>query len=141
MNKVILQGRLVRDPEIAWTRSEDSKKYAKYTLAVNRRFKQKGKNESDADFIPCIAWGAMEEFAEKFMRKGVMFSVVGRLNIQDWTDNEGKKHRNTTVIVDESYFCERKAVNAAESGAQQNNPSDNGFYPIEEGVEDDDLPF
>ena len=68
MNKVILMGRLTSDPKMDWTRSEDSKQYATYTLAVNRRFKKNG--QADTDFISCIAWGAMAEFAEKFMKKG-----------------------------------------------------------------------
>ena len=67
MNKVILMGRLTSDPKMEWTRSEDSKQYATYTLAVNRRFKKNG--QADTDFISCIAWGAMAEFAEKFMKK------------------------------------------------------------------------
>lgn len=88
MNKVILMGRLTRNPDIAWTRSADSKQYASYTLAVNRRFKRNG--EQEADFIPCIAWGAMAEFAEKYMKKGAMFSVIGRLYVRSWDDAEGK---------------------------------------------------
>ena len=90
MNKVILMGRLTSDPKMDWTRSEDSKQYATYTLAVNRRFKKNG--QADTDFISCIAWGAMAEFAEKFMKKGVMFAVEGWLNVRSWDDAEGKKH-------------------------------------------------
>lgn len=150
----------MRDPEINWTRSEDSKKYAKYTLAVNRRFKKQG--QPDADFIPCIAWGAMAEFAEKFMKKGGMFSVVGHLNVSSWDDNEGKKRWNTTVVVEEHYFAESKgctpkkdgdaaggfAEQSAEQSAEgrsgagkQNGSAPDGFYPIDESIEDDDLPF
>lgn len=138
MNKVILMGRLVRDPEIAWTRSvENSKKYATYTLAVNRRYKKQG--EPDADFINCIAWGFHAEFAEKYMKKGVMFEVVGRLNISSWDDNEGKKHWKTVVIVEESYFTGDKGEER--DTEKHTAPSQDGFYPIDEGVEDDDLPF
>ena len=81
MNKVILMGRLTSDPKMDWTRSEDSKQYATYTLAVNRRFKKNG--QADTDFISCIAWGAMAEFAEKFMKKGAMFAVEGRRKALD----------------------------------------------------------
>lgn len=131
MNRVILMGRLTADPEIKWTRSEESKKYAMYALAVNRRGKK-----DEADFINCIAWGFNAEFAEKYMKKGVLFLVVGRLNNSGWTDNEGKKRWKTTVIVDESYFTGDKGKNVEKTAA-----SESGFYPIDEGVEDDDLPF
>ena len=136
MNKVILMGRLTADPKIEWTRSENSKKYATYTLAVNRRYKREG--QADADFVNCIAWGYNAEFAEKFMKKGILFEVVGRLNISNWEDNEGKKHWKTVVIVDESYFTGDKG---SSGGEKQTGPSQDGFYPIEDSVEDDDLPF
>ena len=101
MNKVILMGRLTSDPKMDWTRSEDSKQYDTYTLAVNRRFKRNG--EQEADFINCVAWGAMAEFAEKYMKKGVMFAVVGRLNVRSW-EKDGERHWATTVIVEECFF-------------------------------------
>ena len=94
MNKVILMGRLTSDPKMDWTRSEDSKQYATYTLAVNRRFKKNG--QADTDFISCIAWGAMAEFAEKFMKKGAMFAVEGRLNVRSW-EKDGERHWTTTA--------------------------------------------
>lgn len=137
MNKVILMGRLTDDPKIEWTRSENSKKYATYTLAVNRRYKKQG--QPDADFINCIAWNFNAEFAEKYMKKGGMFEVVGRLNIISWNDNEGKKHWKTVVIVDESYFTGNKGTGSGSE--KQTGPSQDGFYPIDESVEDDDLPF
>ena len=96
MNKVILMGRLTSDPKMDWTRSEDSKQYATYTLAVNRRFKKNG--QADADFISCIAWGAMAEFAEKFMKKGAMFAVEGRLNVRSW-EKDGERHWTTIAIL------------------------------------------
>ena len=148
MNKVILlMGRLTSDPKMDWTRSEDSKQYATYTLAVNRRFKKNG--QADTDFISCIAWGAMAEFAEKFMKKGAMFAVEGRLNVRSW-EKDGERHWATTVIVEECYFTGGKkdaeskpAQNkpAAQTGKQMGLAEQEGFYPIEESVEDDDLPF
>ena len=152
MNKVILMGRLTSDPKMDWTRSEDSKQYATYTLAVNRRFKKNG--QADADFISCIAWGAMAEFAEKYMKKGVMFAVVGRLNVRSW-EKDGERHWATTVIVEECFFtggkkdAESKPAQskpaqskpAAQNGKQMGLAEQEGFYPIEESVEDDDLPF
>ena len=148
MNKVILMGRLTSDPKMDWTRSEDSKQYATYTLAVNRRFKRNG--EQEADFINCVAWGAMAEFAEKYMKKGVMFAVEGRLNVRSWDDAEGKKHWTTTVVVENCYFTGSKrdaeskpaqSKPAAQTGKQMGLAEQEGFYPIEESVEDDDLPF
>lgn len=148
MNKVILMGRLTSDPKMDWTRSEDSKQYATYTLAVNRRFKKNG--QADTDFISCIAWGAMAEFAEKFMKKGAMFAVEGRLNVRSWDDAEGKKHWTTTVVVENCYFMGSKgdaeskpaqSKPAAQTGKQMGLAEQEGFYPIEESVEDDDLPF
>ena len=131
MNKVILMGRLTADPKIEWTRSEESKKYAAYTLAVSRRHKREGQPE--ADFIPCVAWGFHAEFAEKYMRKGVLFLIVGRLTVSSWTDNEGRKHWKTFVTVEESYFT-------GDKGAQAKGGVPEGFYPIAEGAADA-LPF
>lgn len=148
MNKVILMGRLTSDPKMDWTRSEDSKQYATYTLAVNRRFKKNG--QADTDFISYIAWGAMAEFAEKFMKKGAMFAVEGRLNVRSWDDAEGKKHWTTTVVVENCYFTGSKrdaeskpaqSKPAAQTGKQMGLAEQEGFYPIDETVEDDDLPF
>lgn len=147
MNKVILMGRLTSDPKMDWTRSEDSKQYATYTLAVNRRFKKNG--QADADFISCIAWGAMAEFAEKFMKKGAMFAVEGRLNVRSW-EKDGERHWTTTVVVENCYFTGSKrdaeskpaqSKPAAQTGKQMGLAEQEGFYPIDETVEDDDLPF
>lgn len=147
MNKVILMGRLTSDPKMDWTRSEDSKQYATYTLAVNRRFKKNG--QADTDFISCIAWGAMAEFAEKYMKKGAMFAVVGRLNVRSW-EKDGERHWTTTVVVENCYFTGSKrdaeskpaqSKPAAQTGKQMGLAEQEGFYPIDETVEDDDLPF
>ena len=147
MNKVILMGRLTSDQKMDWTRSEDSKQYATYTLAVNRRFKRNG--EQEADFINCIAWGAMAEFAEKYMKKGAMFAVEGRLNVRSW-EKDGERHWTTTVVVENCYFTGSKrdaeskpaqSKPAAQTGKQMGLAEQEGFYPIDETVEDDDLPF
>ena len=142
MNKVILMGRLTSDQKMDWTRSEDSKQYATYTLAVNRRFKKNG--QADTDFISCIAWGAMAEFAEKFMKKGAMFAVEGRLNVRSW-EKDGERHWTTTVVVENCYFTGSKrdaeSKPAAQTGKQMGLAEQEGFYPIDETVEDDDLPF
>ena len=88
MNKVILMGRLTRDPEVRYSQGSDPVAVAKYTLAVNRRFKRQG--EQDTDFIGCIAFGKAGEFAEKYFKKGQMVSIIGRLQVRSWDDNEGK---------------------------------------------------
>lgn len=138
MNKVILMGRLVRDPEVRYTQSNQPMAIARFTLAVNRRFKRQG--EQDADFIPCVAFGKQGEFAEKYFRKGQMVSVVGRLQVRNWDDNNGNKRTTTEVVVEEQYFAEKKS-NAENSQKRENDGIGEGFYPIDDDVKDDDLPF
>lgn len=139
MNKVILMGRLTRDPEVRYSQSSEPVAVARYTLAVNRRFKRK--DEPEADFIPCVALGKSGEFAEKYFRKGQLVGVIGRLQVRSWEDKEGKKHWTTEVIVEEQYFAEsKKNSNAAAPKEGGQAPAD-GFYPIDESVEDEDLPF
>ena len=88
MNKVILMGRLTREPEVRYSNGAEPLAVAHYTLAVNRRFKRK--DEPEADFIPCVAFGKSGEFAEKYFRKGQLVAVTGRLQVRSWEDNEGK---------------------------------------------------
>lgn len=146
MNKVILMGRLTRSPEVRYSQGSEPVAVARYTLAVNRRFKRK--DEPEADFIPCVAFGKSGEFAEKYFRKGQLVGVIGRLQVRSWEDKEGKKHWTTEVIIEEQHFAESKAAeqgrkDTGEGKAAKENgqaPAD-GFYPIDESVEDDDLPF
>lgn len=147
MNKVILMGRLVRDPEVRYSQGNEPLAIARYTLAVNRRFKRQG--EQEADFIGCVAFGKAGEFAEKYFKKGQMVSVIGRLQIRSWDDNEGKKRYAADVVVEEQYFAESKASHegrsdstpTASSATENARNNEDGFYPIDENVEDDDLPF
>lgn len=140
MNKVILMGRLTKAPEIRYSQGEKSTCVARYTLAVNRRFKRQG--EPDADFISCVAFGKNGEFAEKYFKKGQMVSVVGRLQVRSWDDNEGKKRWSTDVAVEEQYFAEKKSdAGNSVSGNQQQNNSEDGFYPIDESIDESELPF
>lgn len=170
MNKVILMERLTREPEVRYSNGAEPLAVARYTLAVNRRFKRKDEpgctakkdagGEADfakqsaerADFIPCVAFGKSGEFAEKYFKKGQMVSIVGRLQVRSWEDNEGKKRWTTEVIVEEQYFAESKKDSgegkpaaqskpAAQTGKQMGLAEQKGFYPIDESVEDDDLPF
>ena len=148
VNKVILMGRLARDPEVRYSQGNEPLAVARYTLAVNRRFKRQG--EQDADFIGCVAFGKAGEFAEKYFKKGQMVSIIGRLQVRSWNDNDGKKRWITDVVVEEQYFAESKAsfeshrdsapAATTNAAAAQANSSD-GFYPVDESIEDDDLPF
>lgn len=106
MNKVILMGRLARDPQVRYSQSSEPLAVARYSLAVNRKFKRQG--EPDADFINCVAFGKLGEFAEKYLKKGQMISVVGRLQVRSWEDREGKKRWATDVIIEEQFFAESK---------------------------------
>lgn len=155
MNKVILMGRLTKDPEVRYSQGAEPLAVARYSLAVNRRFKRQG--EPDADFINCVAFGKAGEFAEKYFKKGQMISIVGRLQVRSWDDQEGKKRWSTDVVVEEQFFAESKASFESHRGFPDQTstkpptapsapkpsqpPAADGFYPIEESIEDDDLPF
>lgn len=147
MNKVILMGRLVRDPETRYTNSNEPMCICRYTLAVNRRFKRQG--EQDADFIGCVAFGKAGEFAERYFKKGQMVSVIGRLQVRSWDDSEGKKRWSTDVVIEEQYFAESKAsfekggsdAPAESEPAPDPNAPEGGFYPVDEGGQDEDMPF
>ena len=147
MNKVILMGRLTRAPEVRYFGGADPLAVARYTLAVNRRMKKNG--EQEADFIPCVAFGKSGEFAEKYFRKGQLVAVTGRLQVRSW-DKDGERRYATEVIIEEQHFAESKnsqpaaaeqSKPAAQTGKQMGLAEQDGFYPIEESVEDDDLPF
>lgn len=141
MNKAILMGRLTKDPEVRYSQGAEPLAVARYTLAVNRRFKRKG--EQDADFINCVAFARAGEFAERHFKKGQMVSVVGRLQVRSWDDNEGKKHWSTDVIIEEQYFAESKGSGTKENQSKDNQQQEtpDGFYPIDGTIDDDDLPF
>ena len=140
MHKVILMGRLTRDPEIRYKQDAEPMAIARYSLAVERRFKREG--EQKADFIPCVAFGKQGEFAERYFRKGQMVSVVGRLQVRNWEDNEGKKRVATEVVIEEQYFAESKKdeEKTYNQAVKEKNKAPEGFSPIDE---DDfsDLPF
>lgn len=144
---MILMGRLTREPEVRYSQGAEPLAVARYTLAVNRRFKRK--DEPEADFIPCVAFGKSGEFAEKYFRKGQLVAVTGRLQVRSW-DKDGERRWTTEVVIEEQYFAESKAAQekaaeqskpAAQTGKQMGLAEQEGFYPIDESVEDDDLPF
>ena len=144
INKVILLGRLTRDPEIRYSQSANPIAVAKYGLAVRRQFKREG--EPDVDFINVVAFGKSGEFAEKYFQKGQMVSVVGRLQIGNWEDKEGVKRINVDVIAEEQHFAESKASfesrGQGTGTSEPDKPSNGGYMPIDERLtEDEDLPF
>lgn len=117
MNKVILMGRLTREPEVRYSNGAEPLAVAHYTLAVNRRFKRK--DEQEADFIPCVAFGKSGEFAEKYFRKGQMVAVTGRLQVRSW-DKDGEKRWTTEVVIEGTL---RKVRRTAEKASLRHRAS------------------
>lgn len=158
MNKVVLMGRLTRDPDVRYSAGENSTAVARYTLAVDRRFKRDG--EATADFISCVAFGRSAEFAEKYFRQGIRIVVSGRIQTGSYTNRDGVKVYTTDVVVDEQEFAESKSASAENSGSfgggsYNNAPfgsapapsapaaapaSADGFMNIPDGI-DEELPF
>lgn len=152
MNKVILMGRLTKDPEIRYTGTGEPIAIARYTIAVSRPYKKDG--QTQADFINIVSYRKAAEFIEKYFKKGQMIAIVGRLQVRNWDDSEGKRHWSTEVITDEIHFAGGKNENGSatqEAAAPQTAPAapqsgvyptaDSGFYPVDPSIEDDDLPF
>lgn len=149
MNKVILMGRLTRDPEVRYSAGENALAIARYTLAVDRRFRRDG--EATADFISCVAFGRSAEFAEKYFRQGLKIAITGRIQTGSYTNREGQKVYTTEVVVEDQEFAESKAAsdNYAASHPHQNTApsmpgpsaaSADGFMNIPDGI-DEELPF
>ena len=149
MNKVILMGRLTKDPDVRYSQGENAVAVARYTLAVDRRFKKE--NEATADFISCIAFGRAAEFAEKYFSQGIRIIVSGRIQTGSYTNRDGNKVYTTDVVVEEQEFAESKAVSdshvgqVASMGAPAPTPtpsmaSADGFMNIPDGI-DEELPF
>ena len=144
MNKVLLMGRLTRDPDIRSTAGEQPLTVARYTLAVDRKFKQG--EERKADFISCVCFGKSAEFAEKYLRKGVKLAISGRIQTGSYQNKDGQTVYTTDVIVEEQEFAESKNSQAqaeAQTGVQPapETHHDSGFMPIPDGITDDELPF
>lgn len=143
MNKVILMGRLTRDPEVRYSQSENSMAIARYTLAVDRRFSRD--SENTADFINCVAFGKAGEFAEKYFRKGTKVAVTGRIQTGSYTNKDGQKVYTTDIVVEEQEFAESKGTGAEGGHATMSRPSPSaaigdGFMNIPDGI-DEELPF
>ena len=156
MNKLILMGRLTRDPEVRYSAGENSTAVARYTLAVDRRFRRNNDGEQTADFIGCVAFGRSAEFAEKYFRQGLKVIVTGRIQTGSYTNKDGQRVYTTDVVVEDQEFAESKAASMAnggdgyQTGYQQSQapaskpaPSaavGDGFMNIPDGIEEE-LPF
>lgn len=143
MNKVILCGRLTREPEVRYTQGERQMAIARYTLAVDRRGRrQEGSNEPTADFISCVAFDRAAEFAEKYFRQGTKIIVSGHIQTGSYTNREGQKVYTCDVYIEDQEFAESKNSG---SGSQPSRPApaadQDGFMHIPDGVEDEGLPF
>ncbi len=152
MNRVILMGRLTRDPEVRYSQGERQMAIARYTLAVDRRGRN-ANGDSTADFIPCVAFDRAAEFAEKYLKKGTKVVVSGRIQTGSYTNKDGQKVYTTDVILDDQEFAESKSAAAnnsdfgggftsqAVSRPTPDSAVSDGFMNIPDGVDDEGLPF
>ena len=151
MNKVVLVGRLTRDPEVRYSQGDNATAVARYTLAVDRRFRRDG--EPTADFIPCVIFGRSAEFAEKYFHQGMRVSISGRIQTGSYTNKDGQKVYTTDVVVEEQEFAESKASSDSYAAAHPRTEaapatsmpspsaaSADGFMNIPDGI-DEELPF
>ena len=155
MNKVILMGRLTRDPDVRYSQGENASAFARYTLAVDRRFRRDG--EATADFIGCVAFGRQAEFAEKYLRQGTKIAITGRIQTGSYVNKDGQKVYTTDVVVEDQEFAESKAssmANGSNGGYSDYQPAapapaakpapsaavGDGFMNIPDGI-DEELPF
>ena len=149
MNKVILMGRLTRDPEVRYSSGERSMAIARYTLAVDRRGRSSEGSEQTADFIPCVAFDKSGEFAEKYFRQGMRILISGRIQTGSYTNKEGQKVYTTEVIIEDQEFADSKNSSGGSTSSGYNesfrpspeNASSEGFMNIPDGVDDEGLPF
>ena len=137
MNKVILMGRLTRDPEVRYTQTNNTL-VASFSLAVNRRFARQGE-ERQADFINIVAWSKLGEFCSKYFKKGQQVAVTGRLQTRTWDDDQGQKHYITEVVAEEAYFADSKRDGAVDNTfGSIPMPTPDSDFEVSSG---DDLPF
>lgn len=137
MNKVILLGRLTKDPEVRYTQGENSTATARFSTAVNRKFKN-AEGNYDADFINCVSFGKTAEFIEKYFHKGDMIALTGRIQTGSYTNKDGVKVYTTDVVVEEVEFAGGKS-NGGE--ATNNAPKNNDFVNIPDDVDSEEMPF
>lgn len=146
MNKVVLMGRLTRDPEVRYSQGDSSLAIARYTLAVDRRFKRDG-DEQTADFINCVSFGKTAEFAEKYYHKGIKIAVSGRIQTGSYTNKDGVKVYTTEVVVEDQEFAESKNAQGGGQGSGSGygggpapSGASDGFINVPEGI-DSEIPF
>ena len=137
MNKVILMGRLTREPNISYSTGEKQTIIARYTLAVDRR-RRADNGEQTADFISCVAFDKAAEFAEKYLHQGTKMVVTGRIQTGSYTNKEGQKIYTTDVVIEEQEFAESK--NSANT-VTSNNTTNDGFMQMPEDFDSEGLPF
>ena len=140
MNKVVLMGRLTKDPEVRYTQTNNTL-VASFSLAVNRRFVAQGA-ERQADFFNIVAWNKTGEFCSKYFKKGQQVGIIGRIQTRTWDDDQGTKHYVTEVVAEEAYFADSKRENGDPSSFENTfgtNLSDNTEFQVNSS--DDDLPF
>ncbi|MDO4474352.1 MAG: single-stranded DNA-binding protein [Eubacteriales bacterium] len=148
MNKVILMGRLTRDPDVRYSAGENSTAVARFTLAVDRRFRRNNDGEQTADFIGCVAFGRNAEFVERYFRQGMKVAITGRIQTGSYTNRDGQRVYTTDVVVEEQEFAESKAASDANAGSNYqatstpapSAPAGDGFMNIPDGI-DEELPF
>ena len=147
MNKVILCGRLTKDPEVRYSSGDKQTAIARYNLAVDRRFKSQGE-EQTADFIRCVAFGRSGEFAEKYFHQGTKIVAEGRIQTGSYQDKDGKTVYTTEVVVENQEFAESKAASENNAGfapqpaaAAPTAPAGDGFMNIPDNIDDSELPF
>ena len=146
MNKVIFMGRLTRDPEVRYSQGENPTAIARFSIAVDRKFKREG--EPDADFFNCTCFGRQGEFCEKYLRKGTKVVIVGRIQNDNYTNKDGQQVYSVRIMVDEIEFAESKAASSGNGTAGNGGNGQagsaagagDGFMQIPDGI-DEELPF
>ena len=145
MNKVVLMGRLTRDPDVRYSQGETPLAIARYTLAVDRRFKRNG--EQDADFINCVAFGRTAEFAEKYLKQGTKMVVSGRIQTGSYTNKDGQRVYTTDVVVEDQEFAESKRASEEAAASAPSAPQPAAAAPTDAMpeplpfAEDEEIPF
>jgi single-strand DNA-binding protein len=148
MNKVILMGRLTRDPEVRYSNGDNATAIARFSIAVDRRFRR-GADGAEADFFNCTAFGKQGEFAEKYLKKGTKILLSGRIQNDNYTNRDGQKVQSVQIIAEEIEFAESKNAQGGGSRYENNAPAqgsssgmaDTGFMNIPDGMDDEQLPF
>lgn len=141
MNQIILMGRLTRDPEIRYSQGANPTAIARFSLAVDRRYKRE--SGPTADFFNCTAFGKQAEFVERYLKQGTKILLTGRMENNDYTNRDGVKVHSYQVTVESMEFAEskRSTEEAQEERRRREQPDADGFYPVPEALDDDDLPF